>query len=159
MKAIHPVKCASLQGRAKEIRMISNFTAVVLVLAASIIDIRERRIPDKLVLAGAFVGLLISLIDPQRGFLTGLLGGIRAGAVLILVRYITKGGLGLGDVKLFSCVGIYLRFEDTVSAMFIAAVLSGLYSLALICINKDNNKLELPFAPFILAGVLAAIVF
>lgn len=87
------------------------------------------------------------------------MGGMTAGLVLFLIYCITNGGLGLGDVKLFGCVGIYLGFFSTVSAMLMATVLSGLYSLVLICINRGNKKREIPFAPFILAGALAAIIF
>ncbi len=133
-------------------------TMVILLSAAAIIDIRKKRIPDKLVLAGTVAGLAFVLIDPQREFLSSILGGATAGLVLLLIHYITKGGLGLGDVKLFGCSGIFLGFESTVSAMLISAVLSGLFSMVLICLNPDNKKSEIPFAPFILAGVLAVII-
>ena len=131
---------------------------IVLLTAAAIIDIKERRIPDKLVFAGAAIGLIFSLFDSNRGFLDSLIGGVTAGLVLLLIHYITKGGLGLGDVKLFGCAGIYLGLESTVSAMLLAAATSGLFSLVLICINRDNKKRELPFAPFILMGVLTAVI-
>ena len=133
-------------------------TIVILLSAAAIIDIRKKRIPDKLVLAGTVAGLAFVLIDPQREFLSSILGGATAGLVLLLIHYITKGGLGLGDVKLFGCSGIFLGFESTVSAMLISAVLRGLFSMVLICLNPDNKKSEIPFAPFILAGVLAVII-
>ena len=140
-------------------RMISYFAVIPLLIAATVIDIRERRIPDKLVLAGVAAGMVITQTDPSRRFTDSLMGGISAGIVLLLIHYITKGGIGLGDAKLFGCVGIYLGMENIASAMLIAAVLSGLYSLALICINRDNKKHELPFAPFILIGTLVAIIF
>lgn len=140
-------------------RLFPYITVVVLLFAASIIDIRERRIPDKLVLAGAAGGLAFVLINPQIDLLNSLMGGVTAGVVLLLVYYITRGGIGLGDVKLFGCSGIYLGFENTVSAMLISAVLAGLFSLSLICINRDNKKREIPYAPFILAAVLAVIIF
>lgn len=140
-------------------RGLSYFAVIALLIAAAIIDVKEYRIPDKLVVAGAAVGLAFSLFDPPRGFLNSIIGGATAELVSLLIYYISKGGLGLGDVKLFGCVGIYLGIEGTVSAMLIAAVLSGLFSLVLICINRDNKKREIPFAPFILAGTLASIMF
>lgn len=139
--------------------LFSYFAVITLLITASIIDVREHRIPDRLVLAGVIIGLIFTLLDPGREFLDSVLGGMAARLMLLLIYYITKGSIGLGDVKLFGCVGIYLGFESTVSAMLIAAVLSGSFSLVLICINRDNKKRELPFAPFILAGALAAIVF
>jgi leader peptidase (prepilin peptidase) / N-methyltransferase len=137
----------------------SYLVVFAILITASIIDIRERRIPNNLIIAGVFTGLALKLYDTEHGLLDGLMGGMSAGLVLLLIYYITRGGLGLGDVKLFGCIGIYLGLESTVSAMLIAAFLSGLYSLALICIDRNNKKREIPFAPFIMAGTLAAIVF
>lgn len=141
------------------IRLLSYFTVIAMLAAAAIIDISTRRIPDRLVLAGAAAGMFFLLFDTYRGLLNGLMGGITAGLVLLVVHNITKDGLGLGDVKLFGCTGIYLGLEGAVSAMVTAAVLSGLYSLILICINRDNKNREIPFAPFILAGALGAMLF
>lgn len=140
-------------------RLLPYFAVITLLIVATIIDLREYKIPNKLVLAGAFVGLAFSLLDSPRGFLNSIAGGITVGLILLMIYYMTKGGIGLGDVKLFGCVGIYLGLSRTVSAMLIAAVLSGLFSMILICINRENKKRELPFAPFILVGVLAAIIF
>lgn len=140
------------------IRLVSYPAIIALLIAAAIIDIKEHRIPDILVFFGAAAGLAFSLFDFRRGLWGGFIGGITAGLVLLLIYYIAKGGLGMGDVKLFGCVGIYLGFPDTVSAMLIASILSGLFSLVLICVKRVNRKLELPFAPFILIGVLAVII-
>jgi Flp pilus assembly protein protease CpaA len=140
-------------------RELLSFAAVTfLLIAAAVIDIRERRIPDSLILAGVATGIILSLLEKDKGLLKGLLGGAAVGALLLLIYYLSKGGLGLGDVKLFGCTGIYLGFERTMSVMLIAAVLSGLFGLALVCINRKNRKSELPFAPFILAGALVEII-
>lgn len=137
--------------------LLTQFMAVAILSFASIFDIRERRIPDWLVSAGAAAGLVLSAFGPERRLQESLLGGITAGSVLLLLYFASKGGLGLGDVKLFGCAGIYLGPEGAVSAMAAASMLSGLYGLILICISRGNKKREIPFAPFILAGALAAI--
>lgn len=141
-----------------KINITSYIVVFAILITASIIDIKERRIPDNLIIAGVVVGLTLTLYNTEHGLMDGLMGGMTAGLVLLLIFYITKGGLGLGDVKLFGCIGVYLGLESTVSAMLIAAFLSGLFSLVLICINRDNKKREIPFAPFIMAGTLAAII-
>ncbi|MHB1394034.1 MAG: prepilin peptidase [Clostridia bacterium] len=140
------------------INIASYLVVFAILITASIIDIKERRIPDNLIIAGVAIGLALAFHNPEQGFLDGLIGGMTAGLILLLISHITKGGLGLGDVKLFGCIGIYLGLESTVSAMLIAAILSGLFSLILICINRDNKKREIPFAPFIMAGALAAVM-
>lgn len=140
------------------INIASYLVIFAVLVTAAIIDIKEHIIPDNLIITGVIIGLTLSLYNPQHGFLDGFIGGMTAGLILLVISYITKGGLGLGDVKLFVCIGIYLGLEDTASAMLISAVLSGLFSLVLISVSSDNKKLEIPFAPFILAGALAAVI-
>ncbi|HOE57360.1 MAG TPA: A24 family peptidase [Bacillota bacterium] len=140
-------------------RMISYFAVILLLTAASIVDIREHRIPDKLVLTGAIAGLILSSAGPPGGLLNSFVGGTSAVIIFLLIYCITRGGIGFGDVKLFGCTGVYLGLENVVSVMLIATVLSGLYGIVLICINRDNKGRELPFAPFILIGTLVVIVF
>lgn len=138
---------------------VSHIAAVAMLISAAVIDIRTRRIPDGLLMAGAVAGVLFLLFDTRKVLLDGLTGGITAGLLMFLVHKITRDGLGLGDVKLFGCTGIYLGLESILSVMVTAVLLSGLYGLILICINRDNKKREIPFAPFILAGALGVMFF
>lgn len=141
-----------------KINITSYIVVFAILITASIIDIKERRIPDNLIIAGLVIGLTLALYNTEHSLTDGLMAGVTAGLVLLLISYITKGGIGLGDVKLFGCAGVYLGLESTVSAMLIAAVLSGLFSFVLICISPDNKKREIPFAPFIMVGALAAVM-
>ena len=70
----------------------------------------------------------------------------------------TKGDLGMGDVKLFACVGLYLGLEKVMQAMFYSAILSGIIGIVLIIISVSNKKKIMPFAPFMLVGTLVAIL-
>lgn len=148
-----------MENQFGNIGLLSYAAVIAMLSIAAVVDIKEHRIPDVLILAGTATGLIFSLLDPRKGVLSSFMGGMTVGLILLVIHCITKGGLGLGDVKLFGCTGIYLGLEHTASAIVIASILSGLYSLVLVAINSENKKREIPFAPFILAGVLAAIVF
>jgi len=139
--------------------IVSDITLVTFAAAAAFIDIRIRKIPDLLVLTATAAGIVFLFADRDRGWVDGLTGGVTAGLALLLVHWLTRDGLGLGDVKLFGCSGIYLGLEGVLSAMMTAVVLSGICSLVLVCINRENRKREIPFAPFILAGILEAVLF
>lgn len=135
----------------------SNITAVIMLAIAAYGDIRTRRISDLFILSFSAVGLLYLLLDKSRGLQDGLFGALIAVFFMLLAYKAGGGGLGLGDVKLFGCAGIYLGLEDTLTAMLVSMLLCGLFSLVLIGINRENAKRELPFAPFVLVGTLAAI--
>ena len=72
------------------IALVSNIAAAAILVLAAIIDIRTGRIPDRLVLAGAAVGLVLAPLNAQRGLSSGLLGGIAAGLIMLLLKRITR---------------------------------------------------------------------
>jgi leader peptidase (prepilin peptidase)/N-methyltransferase len=127
-------------------------------LAAAVIDIREHRIPDRLIIAGIAAGVAARLVNPGSRLQDGIIGGVSAFAVLLVIHLATRGGLGLGDVKLMGCIGFCLGFEQAFSILLIGVILIGLYGLVLVFIDRENRKRELPFAPFLLAGTLIAML-
>ncbi|MGE5677367.1 MAG: prepilin peptidase [Pseudomonadota bacterium] len=135
----------------------SIITVLIMLIIASFADIRTRRIPDLLMFSFSAAGLLYILLDTNRELPDGLMGAFTGVLFMGLAYKAAGGGLGLGDVKLFGCTGIYLGLEDTLAAMLVSVILCGLFSLALIGVNRENRKRELPFAPFVLAGALAVI--
>jgi len=74
---------------------------------AVVTDLRARRIPNALVLAGALAGLALAAAHPEGiGFLRGL-GGLALGLVMFLPIYALRA-MGAGDVKLMAMTGAFL---------------------------------------------------
>lgn len=141
------------------IQFASYVLLSTILTSAAVIDIQKQIIPDKLVAIGAILGGVVAFLDPGLSLLNSLLGFALGGGILLTVFFISKGSLGLGDVKLFACIGIFLGMDKVLSAMFISALLSGLVGLLLIIKSVSNRKKSLPFAPFILIGTLFTIMF
>ncbi|WP_312165811.1 A24 family peptidase [Phenylobacterium sp.] len=81
-------------------------------MASSIIDGRTRRLPDRLTLVVAASGLLLAMLKGVDQLLVGAVAAIVTALVLLAVRALARRGpapaLGLGDVKLFSALAIWL---------------------------------------------------
>lgn len=104
--------------------------ALGLVIAA-ITDVRSGRIPNWLTLSLAGFGLTVhTMYDGWNGLFFSL-EGLGLGIVCLLFFYI-KGGMGAGDVKLLGAIGTFLGPGQVVFAFAFAAMLGGLYSLALL---------------------------
>jgi leader peptidase (prepilin peptidase) / N-methyltransferase len=128
-----------------------------LLAAAARVDLQERIIPDKLVAAGALAGVVTLFVNRNTSMLSAFLGMAAAGGLLWILSYVTKGGIGLGDAKLFACVGLYLGLERVLTAMLFSTLLSGLTGLILIVANFKNRKKTIPFAPYILVGTMVTV--
>lgn len=99
----------------------------VFTLTAAILDLRYRRIPNALSVAGLIVGILF------RGTTDGFAGlGDAAGAFVIgfgalLILWVIGGGGG-GDVKLMGALSVWLGCRQTVQVLILSAVIAFVFT-------------------------------
>ena len=87
--------------------LVLAFFAAVLV-ALSVIDVRTRRLPNRIVLPAAALVLAAQIaIAPDRA-LEWTLGALGAFAFLLAAALLNPAGLGMGDVKLALLLGAAL---------------------------------------------------
>lgn len=133
----------------------------------TIIDVREKRLPDVLTLPSyAAAALLLGLgaIFIRNGgwlFLHALIGLAVAGAFYVLLAVIYPAGIGWGDVKLSGVLGLYLGWcgaRTFATGLAGGFVLAAVFGVALIVAGRASRKTQIPFGPFMLAGAVAAIL-
>jgi prepilin peptidase CpaA len=97
--------------------------------AASVWDIRSRRIPNALVLPLAVLGIVYSAIvlSPAVGVFRALVG-LALGFALWIPFYALRM-LGAGDVKLFAAASCWLGYSQILGAAFASALAGGVLSL------------------------------
>jgi leader peptidase (prepilin peptidase)/N-methyltransferase len=127
-------------------------------IVASVVDARHRIIPNRLLAAG-LVALSAALAP------SGLLAYVRAaeGAALFvvvagLIRVLSRGGLGMGDVKYLCLVGAGLGPWQGLVALYGAVVTAGIYGLALILTRRARKQDRMAFGPFIALGSAVGIL-
>ncbi len=95
---------------------VSVAALTIFVIAVSLFDLRERRIPNFLVLPAALAGLMINLTWlGWGGFLLGL-RGIGLAFLLLFIPYLV-GGLKAGDVKFLMAIGAFTGATDVVRVL------------------------------------------
>jgi prepilin peptidase CpaA len=95
----------------------------VLVIAAAATDLRSRRIPNWLTLAGVCAGLLVNWTLSGWAGLRTSLSGMMLGFGVYFVLYLLRA-MGAGDVKLMAAVGAIVGPADWF-AIFIATAIAG----------------------------------
>ena len=99
-------------------------------LAAAIIymDVRYRRIPNKLVLTILVAGLALNgIFNGSHGLLSGL-GGFALGFAMMFVLH-AFGTMGAGDVKLFAAVGAVVGSSRVLQTLFVVALVGGVFAI------------------------------
>jgi prepilin peptidase CpaA len=103
-------------------------------------DAKSNRIPNKLVFAGAGLGLLLNSMLPQGfGFTSQLPGavgllhaaaGLALGLAILLPFYMLRT-LGAGDVKLMAMVGAFVGPNAILSIVLLTFIIGGFLAIAI----------------------------
>ena len=121
-------------------------------------DIREKRIANKEVLAMAGIGLLLAFSSMNGAVLISCISGGAAGfLVSLFIACFSKGGIGMGDVKLLGAAGLYLGVAYLEIVVFWSLLFVILFGLLQMLRKKATRKTQYPYAPFFTAGVLGAL--
>jgi leader peptidase (prepilin peptidase)/N-methyltransferase len=133
-----------------------------LMLALSVIDVRHRIIPNRLVYPsllafGAYI-VVIALAGGGLDAVRGAIGMLAYGGSLLLVAIVSPRGMGMGDVKLASLMGLVLgalglRYVAVAAG---AGILMGGVGAVAALIGGVSRKQAIPFGPFMAAGALVA---
>lgn len=131
---------------------------VILAILAGI-DYRRKVIPNRILAAGAVIRTLLLflewLADPEQFgavFLNAAAGFVFGLLFLLLLSFLTRRGIGYGDVKLFAWIGYSVGLLDAYSILFYSALAAAIAGAYLLLVKKAGKKTELPFAPFVYIG-------
>lgn len=139
-------------------------STLVLLTGCACVDTIEHRIPN------LFTGLtaLLAALFLITGFVTAQVGAYgylnsslfaaaASAAVLTIGSVLSHHGIGIGDIKLISALGLMGGVYITGGTLFFATLLCALFSIWLLITRKKTMKESVPFGPFILFGYMLTI--
>lgn len=109
------------------ITVLATCALVLLLALAAIVDVRHRRIPNRLTLAGCVAGLALRApagVESVGSGLAGLVLAFGFGAALFAF-----GGMGGGDVKLMAAVGAFVGLPALGATLLAIALVGGAMAL------------------------------
>ena len=129
------------------------FMSLLIIITVS--DIAYMLIPDKVLLPFAVVLFGMRLLSPLTPWWDSLLGAVVGFGVLLLIAFVSKGGMGGGDIKLFFVIGLVLGTVHTLLTLFLAALIGSIVGIILLKRTGNGRKTPIPFGPSI---ALAAVI-
>lgn len=116
----------------------------------SIADFRRRIIPDVYLYPLTLIGLLFVSYSPITDYYQSSISAIIGYTLGILIGFLfkkkdTDAPIGMGDIKLLACGGIWLGINGLAVAIVISSILASIWGI----IKKQKY---IPYAPFFFIG-------
>jgi leader peptidase (prepilin peptidase)/N-methyltransferase len=129
---------------------------IIGLLVCTATDLLRYRVPNAVTYPGTALALLACVLLPGAGVLNALLAALLGGGLFFVLAIATRGGLGLGDVKLAVLIGAALGLPAGYQALFIGMFAAGVFFLALLAAGIVSRRQAVPYAPFL---ALTAVAF
>lgn len=132
-----------------------NIYLGLLLVAISFWDFSKKVIPDFLSIALMIGGLAFVAFDPWHTVWPNIGAAVCFGAFFFVLgeiyfRRTGREGLGIGDAKLIAAIAIWLGFVDTLSVVFLGALVGAVVSVAVARWQQRSSKLQaVAFGPFL----------
>ncbi|MBQ6618075.1 MAG: prepilin peptidase, partial [Phascolarctobacterium sp.] len=74
-------------------------------------------------------------------------GAMASVAILLIIYWASRGGMGFGDVKLAFVLGVWLGVEQSLLCLLLAFILGGFVGASLLLTGIKSRKDAIPFGP------------
>jgi len=121
-------------------------------LAVSYVDLRERRIPNRIVVPAILVAVADALW--RADVLSSLVGGFSVVAFFAIPAFLGLPGIGIGDLKLAFCIGLILGWPNVTSAIMVATLSGAVVTILGSVLCHWDRHTAIPYGPFLALGAL-----
>lgn len=111
--------------------VISSLLLIILLVTATIYDIKFHKIPNWLTFPSMGAGIVLNTGLKGLDGLLSSIGGLVIGMAILMSLYLL-GGTGAGDVKLMGAVGSFLGPKGIFIAFLATAIVGGIYAIILL---------------------------
>ena len=150
---------------------------ISILIVALVIDFKIQLIPDTVQIVVIILGIIVTIVD-YKNILCHILGMLLGGGIFILIAIFSKivfrkEGMGMGDIKLMSGLGLIFGIERiptsfmdffasaniiftiTIMSFFMAAIVA----IILIITKRTEKSQYMAFGPYIVIATIFIILF
>lgn len=153
--------CAAVFGKTDVVYSVLAMAVCAVCICVFFIDLEHMIIYDRFQIMLAAAGVAMIFFDPDYGWASHLAGlaaatVLFAGVALVMGRILKREALGGGDVKFAMASGLLLGWQKFLLMLLISSISASVYML--FRRKKDCESKEIPFAPFLTAGLVTAML-
>ena len=141
------------------IELIKYLMLLAILLRETIRDIREREIDIGVPIAYGIIAFISNFI-PGQGDILSCLGGAGIGATVLVIAYLKRESIGIGDGIMLIVTGAALGTYLNLILIIRTALLAGIGAIILIIIRKRRKMAAdtMPLTPYILLSYISICV-
>ena len=132
---------------------------LTLILLEALNDLLRREIKILYLIITAGIGITALIFSGDKSEIFSSIMGIGIGLLIIVMAYLTQGGIGYGDGLLLCVTGLLIGLRGNIILLFMGCFFSAIVSMFLLVIKKADRKTPLPFVPFLIPAVITAYIF
>ncbi|MDR0919541.1 MAG: A24 family peptidase [Oscillospiraceae bacterium] len=148
------------------VAVLKIFFVLAFLMSAMFIDKATKKIPNLLILTmlgteALFIPLefFFEREEFKSLIISSVIGFFGSFVAMFLLSLMTRGGMGMGDVKLFAAIGLLMGAAASFYTFVYAMLLCFFAALFMLFFAHKNMKDKLSFGPFIYFGFLSATIF
>ncbi len=123
------------------------------------IDLEHHLVLNRVIYPAIALALVAIPVTPHLGAVQILGGGALGFGLLFLIALVYPAGMGMGDVKLAAFIGLVVGFPSVLVALLLSFLAGGVVGGSLLLTGVKGRKDPVPFAPFLVAGGMVAMLY
>lgn len=124
------------------------YTAILVLLTVT--DLEHRLIQHVVIVPALLIALGGAFVTSRFTWQQALFGGVVGLVVFYILAWISRGGLGGGDVTLSTFMGLIVAFPNVVMYILWGIFFAGLGAVLLLLSRRATLKTYFPYGPFLI---------
>ena len=149
LAALAPVLMEIAGWRFDTLAAVAVTPLILAMLVCTGTDLLRYRVPNAVTYPGTLLALAAAVLMPNADIVSALLAALLGGGLFLILAIVTRGGIGLGDVKLAVLIGAALGLPGAYQALFIGMTVAGVVLLLLLAGGVVSKRQAVPYAPFL----------
>jgi leader peptidase (prepilin peptidase)/N-methyltransferase len=131
--------------------------AQLLLVFLAAFDLATRRVPNWATAPAEVAVIVLRGAFAPSTLIEAAAAGAIAFGIFLVIAMITRGGIGMGDVKLAGLIGLLLG-RAAVPALFLGIVAGGLASAVVLITHRGGCHTAIAYAPYLCLGAAIGIL-
>lgn len=135
-----------------QLEFITSLLLTSILMIILVTDITYMLIPNKILIFFYPFFIIMRIVQPLDPWWSAPLGSIVGFLLIMAIIFISRGGIGAGDMKLFGVLGIVLGLEKVLLTFFLSCIIGSFIGFMLLAFKLITRKQAVPFGPYIIAA-------